>query len=389
MSVTDEAPVILGNPPGSFAHGVLTRRNPAIIQQVRDAAPRPPEQHRALDALLVEITEGVVEPPAPDAHDRREWEVRGRAHFGRRWLEVPFLWAESYFYRQLLARVDYFTPGPWQGLDPFGPAKAAELASAAVDAELAALDELVGRPVEERRAALLGAALWGNRADLSFAADAAAGSGSGDAPLVADDQAALWSLLGRRAAAEVAYVADNAGRELIPDLVLIDHLLDEGGAARVTLHVKPWPYYVSDATTADVVAALRRLRDAPGRAGAVGERLWAALATGRLAVGAHPFFCAPLPYAALPDELRHELAGADLTIVKGDLNYRRLVGDRHWPATSPFADRTADFPGPVAALRTLKSDVVVGLAPGTVTALDATGRPWRTGGDHALVQVAG
>ena len=47
--------------------------------------------------------------------------------------------------------------------------------------------------------------------------------------------------------------------------------------------------------------------------------------------------------------------------MKGDLNYRRLVGDRLWPPTTPFADVTAYFPGPVAALRTLKSDVIVGL----------------------------
>ncbi|UED83928.1 damage-control phosphatase ARMT1 family protein [Streptomyces profundus] len=392
MSGTDEAPVILGNPPGSFAHGVLTRRNPAIVQQVRDALPRPPAHHRALDTLLVEITEGVVEPPAPEAHDRAAWDVWGRPHFGRPWPEVPFLWAESYFYRQLLSAVDYFGPGPWRGVDPFGPAKAAELEGAAVDAELAALDQLVGRPAGERRAALLGASLWGNRADLSFAAGGAAtGGGAGDAPLVADDQAALWSLLDGRAPAEVAFVADNAGRELVPDLVLIDHLLDEGGAARVALHIKPVPYYVSDATTADVVAALRRLRAAPGQAGAVGERLWAAVATGRLTVDAHPFLCAPLPFDGMPDDLRRQLAGADLTIVKGDLNYRRLVGDRRWPATSPFAARTAAFPGPVAALRTLKSDVIVGLTPETLAALDSADTaeaPWRTGGSHALVQVA-
>lgn len=81
-------------------------------------------------------------------------------------------------------------------------------------------------------------------------------------------------------------------------------------------------------------------------------------------------------------------AGA-LTILKGDLNYRRLVGDRLWDPTTPFADRTAYFPRPVAALRTLKSDVVVGLEPQTLRALDASGGAWRTSGTHALIQARG
>jgi hypothetical protein len=41
----------------------------------------------------------------------------------------------------------------------------------------------------------------------------------------------------------------------------------------------------------------------------------------------------------------------------------------------------------VATLRTLKSDVAVGLTPGTVAKLDATGEPWRTSGEYALIQM--
>jgi hypothetical protein len=89
----------------------------------------------------------------------------------------------------------------------------------------------------------------------------------------------------------------------------------------------------------------------------------------------------------MPDDLRADFASAKLTIMKGDLNYRRLVGDRHWPATTPYATATGYFPGPVAALRTLKSEVVVGLDEATVAALDAGGQPWRTGGTHALIQT--
>ncbi|MFD7087653.1 damage-control phosphatase ARMT1 family protein [Streptomyces sp. NPDC059896] len=390
----DDAPVILGDEPGSFARGVLTDRHPALIQQVRDAFPCTPAQHRALDALLRSVTDGVMEPLAPDAHDRAQWEIWGRddaggSWFGRSWFDVPFLWAESYFYRVLLDAMGYFGDGPWRGVDPFAPFKDAELRGPAVDDELAALDALAGRPADERALALAHASLWGNRADLGFriASGAVAADSGTDPRLVADDGPLLWSLLPVGAAGTVHLIADNAGRELIPDLVLLDHLLHTERASRAVLHVKPYPYYVSDATMTDVIEGLRRLRAASGYAAGTGERLRAAMADGRLAVRAHSFFSAPLPYSAMPGDLRRELAGATVTILKGDLNYRRLVGDRYWGPTSSFAGRTAYFPGPVAALRTLKSDVIVGLDARTLDGLEASGKPWRTSGTHALVQA--
>ncbi|WP_107115647.1 MULTISPECIES: damage-control phosphatase ARMT1 family protein [unclassified Streptomyces] len=383
-------PVLLADEPGSFPHGVLAERHPAIIRQVRDALPYGPEQRRALDALLANCLDGVIEPLPAGAHDRDRWTAWGAdTHTGRSWFDVPWLWSESWFYRRLLDAVGYFTPGPWQGIDPFRPSKTAELDSPETGEELAALDALADRPPAEQDRALLHGSLWGNRADLSFRLGAAGDpSDSGTPPLVADDSDVLWSLLPPSGTATVCLIADNAGRELVPDLLLIARLLTEGRAARVLLHVKPQPYYVSDATHADVLDALRRLVTAPGAAAGHGRVLWEALGDGRLTVRAHPFSCAPLPYADMPADLRGELASATLTLLKGDLNYRRLVGDRRWPPTTPFAEVTAHFPGPVAALRTLKSEVVTGLDAGTEAALvTAEGQKWRTAGTHALIQV--
>ncbi|GAB7105166.1 damage-control phosphatase ARMT1 family protein [Streptomyces phaeofaciens JCM 4814] len=396
-------PVILGDEPGSFPHGVLAERHPAIIRQVRDAFPYDRAVHRALDALLESCVKGVIEPLPADAHDGERWRDWGLdAYAGRSWFDVPWLWSESYFYRRLLDAVGYFGTGVWQGIDPFRPFKLAELDAPETDEELAVLDTLETRPADERARALLHGSLWGNRADLGFRLSDAEAEQRDAAPgLVADDSEALWSLLpapdrgagtGDESAAAptrtVCLIADNAGRELIPDLLLAAHLLAHGRAGRVVLQVKPYPYYVSDATPADVVDALRKLTRAPGAAAGYGRRLWEAMADGRLTVRAHPFSAGPLPYAELPDDLRAEFAAAAVTIVKGDLNYRRLVGDRRWPPTTPFAEVTAYFPGPVAALRTLKSEVITGLSARTEAALVAAEvQRWRTGGTHALVQV--
>ncbi|WP_432028291.1 damage-control phosphatase ARMT1 family protein [Streptomyces sp. 1222.5] len=391
MADTPFAPVILGNEPGSFPHSVLAERHPAIISQVRDAFPYGPAQHRALDDLLKSCTEGIVEPLPADAPDRDRWQEWDLAeHTGRSWYDVPWLWSESWFYRRLLQAVGYFGPGAWQGVDPFRPFKRAELDAPETGEELAALDGLRDLPEEDRARALLHGSLWGNRADLGFRLSAVGAEAREPAPaLVADDSEELWSLLPPGGAGTLVLVADNAGRELVPDLLLIAHLLTEGRAARAVLHVKPYPYYVSDATTADVVDALRRLRTAPGAAGEYGRALWSALGDGRLDVRAHPFSCAPLPYERMPGDLRADCAAATLTLLKGDLNYRRLVGDRLWPPTTPFARVTGHFPGPVGALRTLKSDVITGLSARTEDALVAAeGRRWRTDGTHALIQVS-
>ncbi|MET8169138.1 damage-control phosphatase ARMT1 family protein [Streptomyces sp. NPDC005329] len=413
MSDTPAPPVIRGDEPGSFPHSVLAERHPAIIQQVREAFPYGPDVHRRLDALLDNCAKGVIEPLSVTAPDRERWRSWGLdAYAGRSWFDVPWLWSESYFYRQLLDAVGYFGPGAWQGIDPFRPFKLAELDAPETDEELTALDALEDRPVDERARALLHGSLWGNRADLGFRlSDVEAEKRAAVPGLVADDSETLWSLLpdtsadtgtengssnrtsiatgtGSTGTGTLCLVADNAGRELIPDLLLAAHLLAHGRCGRVVLHVKPYPYYVSDATTADVVDALRKLTAARGSAGDHGRRLWAAMADGTLTVRAHPFSAAPLPYAAMPEDLRAEFAATSLTIVKGDLNYRRLVGDSRWDPTTPFADVTAYFPGPVAALRTLKSDVITGLDADTEAALVAAeGQRWRTGGTHALIQV--
>ncbi|MEV5934158.1 damage-control phosphatase ARMT1 family protein [Streptomyces sp. NPDC052079] len=390
MSDTPTAPVIVADQPGTFPHSVLAERHPAIIRQVRDAFPYEPGQRAALDALLANCTRGTIEPLPADAHDRERWTAWGMdTYAGRSWYDVPWLWSESWFYRRLLHAVGYFDPGPWQGIDPFRPAKLAELHSPATDEELAALDDLTGRPEQDQATALLHGSLWGNRADLGFRLSAEGTQETAAVPaLVADDSERLWPLLGPSGTGTLCLVADNAGRELVPDLLLIAHLLAHGRIGRALLHIKPYPYYVSDATTADVLDAVRRLTGAGGAAAEYGRGLWDALADGRITLRAHPFSCAPLPYEEMPDDLRADFAAATLTVFKGDLNYRRLVGDRHWPPTTPFADVTAYFPGPVAALRTLKSDVITGLSAETEAALTAAeGRRWRTSGTHALIQV--
>lgn len=379
-------PPILSNVPGSFAEGVLLRRHPDLIAAVRRGVPYPRQAQEALDALLGTLDGAIPELPA-DAHGAGFWRASAAGYVGRRWVDVPFLWAESYFYRLLLEATGYFRAGAWHGIDPFAPSKLAELEAPGLARDLEGLGALVAAPVRDGLAAALSASLWGNRADLGFRlSDPSAASRDRARDLVADESPALWALLDGEPGI-VHLVADNAGRELAADLVLADRLLETGRAAAVALHLKPVPYYVSDATTADLLAVTRRLAAAPGAAAAIAGRVQAALASGRLTVAAHDFWCTPGTFRDLPADLAGHLSAASVVIVKGDLNYRRLVGDAHWEPVTPFAGVTGYFPAPVAALRTCKSDVAVGVPAGRLAQLEATSPGWRTSGTHALIQV--
>ena len=388
VSQTDPLPPpVTGADQGSFAWGVLHRRHPRVVEQVRNANPYRPDQAEALDRLAAEAG-GVIGPLRADDHDGPAWREWGAEYLGRRWDEVPFLWAESFFYRRLLDAVDFFVPGPAYWLDPFAHLKTAELVDPALDAELAELDWIADVDPGRRAGALLLAALRGNRADLGFAAHAARFDVAASTTVVVDDSATLWARLGERAE-RVCVVADNAGRELLADLMLVDELLESGVVGEIALHVKPTPYYVSDATPADVAAGLRRLGAAGGYAGATARRLQEAFRRGRIRLRTSWFAVAPFGFEAMPAELADEFAGAALTILKGDLNYRRLVGDRRWPVPTDLATAAAYFPGPVAVLRSLKSEVVLGVPEAQAAALDRRSPDWRIAGTHAVLQVCG
>ena len=87
---------------------------------------------------------------------------------------------------------------------------------------------------------------------------------------------------------------------------------------------------------------------------------------GRLVVTSHPFYTSAREYWRMPDDLRSTFQKAKLCVCKvrvsvwtlepqtacvglclqicspqGDANYRRLVGDRHWPTDTGAMSRLA------------------------------------------------
>lgn len=384
-------PLLMTSDRGSFAHNTLQVRVPRILRDTIEANNFPPEVVRALEALYGELTSGEILPLTEDAPDVREWNRLSAAHFGRTWLQVPWYWAEAYFYRRLLEATRYFQPGPLQGFDPFGVTKRKEwgpdAAPAILERVLANLEDALDVQFEQ----LLHASLWGNRIDLSYMVASHLGAATGPQAerdnLLVDDWAAVLSHLLDHEGGKVGIITDNAGTELLMDVALADFLLRTDIASEVHLHLKPQPFYVSDALISDLADGIDALTAAGGQAARLGRRMDGHVAAGALRPRTHPFFCMPLFYHDLPDDLRAALSEMHLVIVKGDANYRRLVGDRHWSSTASFAELTAHFPAPLVALRTFKSEVAVGLAPGQAEREAAKDPDWLVNGKRGVIQA--
>jgi len=391
VKLSDLPPVIKTSEPGSFARYTLEERVPAILRETVGFNAFPDDIRRAMDELYAELTGGVIRELREDAPDRDFWNAVSDPYIGHGWLDVPWYWAEAYFYRRLLEATQYFQPGPWQGVDPFGPKKATELVlEAAPHAVNALLPRLPDDPAA-RFEMLLHASLWGNRTDLSYEVASRLGRPTGAreerSNLLVDDTADLWAFLRTRTRRCVAILADNAGTELLMDLALVDYLLGQGLVAEVHLHLKQQPFFVSDAMPQDVIAGLDALEWQEELARALAQRLRVHIARRRLHLFTHWHYATSLFYFQLPDDLRGILAGMDLVLVKGDANYRRLLGDAHWPPTTSFVGATSYFPAPIVALRTLKAEIIVGLRPGQAERLQAEDPAWLVNGQRGIVQT--
>jgi len=371
-------PPLRGADPDSFARDTVLRRLPAIAGRVLTENRLDHQAARAVAGLAAEIPFTPLRPLADDAApDLALWRSYLAPYAGQDWLAVPWFLAETYFYRRILEAIGYFRPrsGAY-GRDPYARQKRLGL-------EHTSLAGLSDEPLP-LDAALRGA-LWGNQADLSlWPADA--GDGPGGATLLADDGPAvlahLDALIVRSATVDV--VLDNAGAELVHDLLLADALLARG--LRVRLHPKAHPTFVSDATAGDARDTVAWLAERPGPVARAAERLIAALATSRLTLHDDWFWTSPLAGWEMPETLFDFLATSGLLISKGDANYRRWLGDRHWPADTPLEAVLGYAPAPLLLLRTCKSEVAIGLDQARVAAARARDPQWMINGRWGLAQ---
>jgi damage-control phosphatase, subfamily III len=183
----------------------------------------------------------------------------------------------------------------------------------------------------------------------------------------------LWTAKEQgKAPRRVDFVLDNAGFELYVDLVLAGYLIETSLATEVVMHPKSIPWFVSDVVPRDLEELLEVLRDPRAfyetKTGADDNGIvplsadeerdlkflfehWASLhSEGQLILRPNRFWTHPGSFWRLPSvapELLEDMKEAELTVFKGDLNYRKLIGDVSsappFPSFIPSRMRSQDF----------------------------------------------
>eukprot|EP00124_Ichthyophonus_hoferi_P002032 Ihof_evm4s125 gene=Ihof_evmTU4s125 len=360
--VFDDLPLrIACNTPGTFAHQTATKRHPDIIARVLETlsyglkdkmTPAIQEDLRQLHQCLTHINDSLVrndlikqiEDDAPDASQWKGDIESILSLYGNEatYLNVPWLFEECYLYRKIY-EVVYRYPS-LRGHDLFAFQKHAAWKTA--EPTVISLGEWMGRLQsssmfsETTFGEMIQLSLWGNKLDLSLHQHIDAKvmeSGSHDNILINDSKRLFASILKLHKDVEdgmevrVDIILDNAGYEVLTDLCLADYLICSGIASHVHLHVKDYPWFVSDTTSDDITWLLNQLvASSECSLKELGIRFQSHLQSSSWIVRTNPYWTTWHDYPSMKDQspsLYEDLQASDLLIFKGDLNYRKLLGD--------------------------------------------------------------
>lgn len=301
-----------------------------------------------------------------------------------KWHNSEWLFSECYLYRRIYAlfsrstgwkNYDYFQR---QKISTFRSSKPAVLELCAKYREIISNiqqnDEIVKGVSDPAKIAeaekllfteMAEICLWGNATDLSLLTNMTyediqrlQGSNArkeSEKNILVNDLSEAFLVLDKamqekKPTRRVDIVLDNAGFELFVDLVLAGYLLATGLATEVVLHPKSLPWFVSDVLPEDFSALLNAMQDPKAfyevktnakeptpltEDEAANIKFlfnhWSQLhSDGQIVVRPNRFWTHAGSFWRMPNtapELFEDLKESELVIFKGDLNYRKLVGD--------------------------------------------------------------
>lgn len=318
-----------------FAHKTFSERYPRILQRTLRE-----DSDADLVAAIGSLSRFIAgETPLniPRGLEDATWQALYQAHEGSRATEIDFLTLEYLVFHEILLAHRYFEQ--WQ--DPFASDKRLDL-GAALPTYARAFDGLT-----DLKSALM-VSLLGNAHDASQLNINSDGR-------VLD----LDPLPGAVDREFVDIICDNAGHEYLSDLVLAAYLLRTTNSV-VRLHVKAMPWFVSDATMSDALGVFEALETAPIRATELGTALLQGRESGRLEFLDGPQWTRPINYGE--GNLVEALGSPhSMVIVKGDLNYRRCIGDASTDIFTPWQSLPYLPDVDVLSLRSVKSHCWAGV----------------------------
>ncbi|XP_076463894.1 damage-control phosphatase ARMT1-like [Babylonia areolata] len=428
------APPLSAKDKTSFAYYTINARLPVTLAKTTDSLCRSKQKIAdqfgkeamedvklivgRLTKLRYEVqTDKPIAPLESDAPDVAMWnaelaqQTELRQGVPPTWYSATWLYVECYMYRALQ---DYVAlTKNLKTYDLFQDQKRSAFRDAAepVRSLLSYLSEVTPRlqtgaseEIPDLFLLFVQVALWGNKCDLSISQGAENSqkecllkqlSHLKPHILIDDTSQVLAALQGAAASrngqvGRVDIVLDNAGFELVTDLCLAELLTAAGLASHVHFHGKAVSWFVSDVTEHDFSWTLDTMCGTEDPAvSQLGARWKSRLQDGMWTFSAHPFWTSPYSFSLMKQhapDLYADLAQADLVVFKGDLNYRKLVGDRAWEPTTPFPLALEGFhPAPLCALRALKADTISGLRPGQAEQVGQEDEKWKVNGNWAIV----
>ncbi|SNX86661.1 uncharacterized protein MEPE_05370 [Melanopsichium pennsylvanicum] len=192
------------------------------------------------------------------------------------WFSAPWLFAECYLYR--LLRSFFARSEHWKQYDPFSKSKLDTFKSSgtAISALAVTIEDLVAKSLSSHQGPestpegrqvlfyeMAQMSLWGNATDLSLLtslsySDLQALQTTGREQqearskfILANHLDQAWNKISSLKAGRVDIVLDNAGFELVTDMIFADWLLTTPHVAEVVFHPKNMPWFVSDVTPPD------------------------------------------------------------------------------------------------------------------------------------------
>lgn len=428
-NIVDEKPprhsLLRGRFKKSFAYYTLRERLPVILTQVLDNLSRDKDEiaQQYGDEAREEIKEIVgnisklkyqlqtdkpLEPFTGNEPDKEVWnafiatltpEDDDNTFFRTCWLH-----AECYMYRRLSSYFESMTK--MKDYDYFSKQKENALMCCTDALENVVKSTRDSELSEEFFIRLVKLNLWGNRCDLSISegkeikqtGNLFDSIDSLNSNILVDDTKHIWNCISQSIEGNsriIDFVQDNSGFELFTDLLVAEYIIDKNLATKIRFHVKAIPWFISDVRPRDFHWTLDYLRNHSTSEvlRAVGEKWHKFLQEGKFEIApVEWFWTGPYEYYRMKEineNLYKTLAESHLVIFKGDLNYRKLIGDYAWDFTEDFKTCLRGFqPTNVCTLRTVKADLICGLKEGTAENLDKIKSDWMVTGEYGVLQFS-
>ncbi|XP_014298422.1 damage-control phosphatase ARMT1 isoform X1 [Microplitis demolitor] len=250
---------------------------------------------------------------------------------------------------------------------------------------------------------LLKSCLWGNKCDLSLSKgmplkfeDIIKQTNMNEENILIDESPLVWDILNQfqenMTNNIIDIVLDNAGYELFSDFCIAAFLIEYNFTKKVRFYVKRIPWFVSDVTGQDFFWSINAMKNSTHTdLMKLGHLYSSYLEDGKWTVEIESFWTEPYDFSEMKiqsPKLYEKLSEATLVMFKGDLNYRKLLGDINWDYTTDLKTALRGFqPTNIVTLRTIKADLIVGLSHEKVDKLFSKQEDWMITGQYGLIHV--